>query len=589
MSKSLSGRFLYEWQLDALTSWLKCGRRGVIEAVTGSGKTDMALEAIADAKRRELFVMVVVPSRVLVEQWHGRLEQRFPEFTIGRLGDSKHDQPTDCDILVTTRHSASTHKPKPPTETGGLLIADECHGFGGGVLRRSLRPEFQERLGLTATLERSDDAVEKILLPYFGGVCYRYGFAEAIKDGVCAQPRVAFLAVDLNQKERDDYIAIEKQLIDARTVLRSIPDMPTAFGEFLSVVGYLAEKDAGPNGRAANDYLKAFSKRREIVASSTSKHEALGRLAPAIKGADGALIFTETVRASNHAVNRLDPYLEIELITGDTGRSARTAILDDLRSRRVDAVAAPRVLDEGIDVPNANLGIVVSASRTRRQMIQRMGRILRRKESGNGARFVIIFAADTLEDPRVREDRDGFLDEIESISESIHIFRQTEFDHITRFLDYTGPDDPVDPTRITSESVLSSGGAVWSDALVDEGDEILAERLIDYLGADRLYATLSYLCWPKPTWLHQWSWENFEVADHAASDYLQLDEIVLPKLSKAKPKKKVLSTGERPLVMVGVGKEFALRCTGCGVTSTPTPFKYQVREQTVDCACEPDY
>jgi superfamily II DNA or RNA helicase len=45
-------RYLYEWQLDALTAWLACGRRGVVEAVTGSGKTDMALAAIDDAHRR---------------------------------------------------------------------------------------------------------------------------------------------------------------------------------------------------------------------------------------------------------------------------------------------------------------------------------------------------------------------------------------------------------------------------------------------------------------------------------------------------------------------------------------------------------
>ena len=90
-------------------------------------------------------------------------------------------------------------------------------------------------------------------------------------------------------------------------------------------------------------------------------------------------MFTETVRAANHAINRLDPLVSIDLITGSTARRQRREILDDLRVRRLDAVAAPRVLDEGVDVPDANLGIVMSASRTRRQMIQRMGRILRRK------------------------------------------------------------------------------------------------------------------------------------------------------------------------------------------------------------------
>src|SRR6202163_1351542 len=93
-------RELYRWQLDALVSWLRRGRRGVIEAVTGSGKTDLAIAAAADALRRGRFVLVVVPSRVLMEQWHGRLAAALPDARIGRLGDSGKDVPTACDVLV---------------------------------------------------------------------------------------------------------------------------------------------------------------------------------------------------------------------------------------------------------------------------------------------------------------------------------------------------------------------------------------------------------------------------------------------------------------------------------------------------------
>src|SRR5215510_3934801 len=124
-------RELYRWQLDALVHWLRCGRRGVIEAVTGSGKTDVAIAAAADALRRGRFVLVLVPSRVLMEQWHSRLTLALPAARIGRLGDSGRDRPDDCDVLVATRHSAAAYKPAPPTGSGGLLIADECHGLGG--------------------------------------------------------------------------------------------------------------------------------------------------------------------------------------------------------------------------------------------------------------------------------------------------------------------------------------------------------------------------------------------------------------------------------------------------------------------------
>ena len=125
---------LYRWQLDALVSWLRCGRRGVIEAVTGSGKTDVAIVAATEALRRRRFVLVVVPSRVLMEQWHGRLQAALPHARIGRLGDAGRDTSDSCDVLVATRHSAAAHKPIPPGDNGGLLIADECHGLGGRVL-----------------------------------------------------------------------------------------------------------------------------------------------------------------------------------------------------------------------------------------------------------------------------------------------------------------------------------------------------------------------------------------------------------------------------------------------------------------------
>src|SRR6185295_9782158 len=118
---AVADRELYRWQLDALVSWLRCGRQGVIEAVTGSGKTDVAIAAAADAIRRGRFVLVLVPSRVLMEQWHGRLTLALPTARIGRLGDSGRDGPADCDVLVATRHSAAAHRPVPG-EAGGLLI-----------------------------------------------------------------------------------------------------------------------------------------------------------------------------------------------------------------------------------------------------------------------------------------------------------------------------------------------------------------------------------------------------------------------------------------------------------------------------------
>jgi xanthosine utilization system XapX-like protein len=115
------------------------------------------IAAASDALRRGRFVLVLVPSRVLMEQWHTALRAALPEARIGRLGDDGRDTAESCDVLVATRHSAAAYKPIPPGAAGGLLIADECHGLGGKTLRRALLPAYEERLGLTATLERGDD------------------------------------------------------------------------------------------------------------------------------------------------------------------------------------------------------------------------------------------------------------------------------------------------------------------------------------------------------------------------------------------------------------------------------------------------
>jgi superfamily II DNA or RNA helicase len=580
-------RELYRWQLDALVSWLRCGRRGVVEAVTGSGKTDIAIAAASDALRRGRFVLVIVPSRVLMEQWHGRLRAAIPEARIGRLGDSGKDNPESCDVLVATRHSAAAYKPVPPGTDGGLLIADECHGLGGGILRRALLPQYEERLGLTATLERSDDAVTDLLLPYFGGICDRYGFEQAIADGVCARPRVAFVGVDLSVEERAEYLATEQQLVNARQHLRLVQDMPLEpFGDFLAAVAHLAERDAGADGRAAREYLDAFSKRRQIVAQTSGKYELLHKLAPAIKAADGALVFTETVRAANHAINRLDPLVAIDLITGSTARGQRRDILDDLRVRKLDAVAAPRVLDEGIDVPDANLGIVMSASRTRRQMIQRMGRILRRKRPGVAARFVIMFAKDTLEDPAYRIERDGFLDEIERISEATQVFDGAQFGDLDTFLALPGPDVVPEPERLESyeraaAAALAGPGLTLLDDMVD--------ALADGLGVEVAYAFLSFARRHQPG-VYREAIRRLGVRlrqpERDTSPYLEVEIADLPRIAKPRVATKRLSTGQAPLEIARIGASWRISCTGCGETSDPVQFRWQVLDQTVACRCE---
>ena len=225
------------------------------------------------------------------------------------------------------------------------------------------------------------------------------------------------------------------------------------------------------------------------------------------------------------------------------------------------------MLDEGIDVPDANLGVVMSASRTRRQMIQRMGRILRRKRSGVAARFVIMFAKDTLEDPSNRFERDGFLDEIERISEGSGVFDSTKFEALDVFLAAPGPSVVPEPEYVEHE-----GGAIDPSVDVEVAYALLAftnRQHMDHARITDLQRLEPRL--PKPT--------------EAAPQYLELSLSNLPPVATPKVAPKRLSTGEVALEIARVGDAWRISCTGCGEASPLVQFRWQVLDQTVHCRC----
>jgi hypothetical protein len=297
------------------------------------------------------------------------------------------------------------------------------------------------------------------------------------------------------------------------------------------------------------------------------------------------LVFTETVRAANHAINRLDPLVSIDVITGTTARGQRREILEDLRDRKLDAVAAPRVLDEGIDVPDANLGVVMSASRTRRQMIQRMGRILRRKRTGVAARFVIMFAKDTLEDPAQRFERDGFLDEIERIADATGIFDSTNLPQLDAFLAEPGPEIVPDPEHLERYDRAAAAAGVRSGMATDD---TLVESLAGALGVEVAYALLTFARGDRASSQYEPAIRRLAARlpqPSTTATYLELEIGDLPRITKPRVKPKQLSTGQVALEIARIGDAWRISCTGCGEGSPPVQFRWQVLDQTVPCRC----
>jgi superfamily II DNA or RNA helicase len=196
---------------------------------------------------------------------------------------------------------------------------------------------------------------------------------------------------------------------------------PEPFGIFMREVSRLA-RSAGAGARAAGFYLSAFSKRRQVLARANAKFLYLADLAPAIEAADATILFTQTRHAAERAIEVAQQAgIAGESLHAELDPSERQETFDNFREGTSRLIAAPKLLDEGVDVPDADLAIVLASSRSRRQMIQRMGRVIRKKWDGRRARMVIMYIAGTSEDPEEGAHED-FIEFVLSAADDVAVF-----------------------------------------------------------------------------------------------------------------------------------------------------------------------
>lgn len=475
---------LRPWQNQALDAWRARGRRGVVQAVTGAGKTRVGVGAIAEALAAGRRAVVIAPSLVLVRQWVSAIASLLPGVAVSEvLGD-----PRPWRVLVTTVQAAM-RRPAVPYGERALLVADECHRCGAEGFAQALRSGFDWRLGLTATLERGDDG-DDVLAAYFGGVVLDLGYREALAGDLIAPFRFAHVSVPLLPREQRDYDELTDGLRAARDRLIMGYDIPgEPISAFLRAVSDLAQDRAvGGAGGLARHYMKLFSDRRTLLAETPVKMVALGALSPAVKASGGTIVFTQTKEAGLRAAQALsNEGCATASVHGDLDKDLREERIELFRTGSVIGLTAPRVLDEGVDVPEADLGIVTAANRSRRQMIQRLGRVLRRSP-GKVARFVVLYAEGTVEDPYSRGRIPGFYDDCLPFAEEARRFdlARGQLDELLEFLGVDGlpvgsSSDPA-PSRAAGEGeVLQASPAALEppggreDDQGEADDELLDE------------------------------------------------------------------------------------------------------------------
>lgn len=427
--------YLWQWQAEALDAWHHSGCRGVVEAVTGAGKTLIGITATFEAFRQGIKVLVLVPTAELQTQWQQKLLETIPQAVIGTLGNGRSDSLGSCDVLVAIINSA-TSQILLKDHSQGMLIADECHRYAAATFAKALQNGFKYRLGLTATYQRPDNANELVLDPYFGGVVFQLWYDRALRDGVIAHFDVAFVGVTLTDSERKTYQEASSAVSKLGMSLKTKLELQHApFEQFMRAVQQLAgrKQDPSPVVFMARKYLDSVVKRQRILTNAKHKMAVLEGIAPVIAESHGTLVFSQTVDSSTQATELLSRAgIETRAVSSESKPHERRGAMQLFANGIAKVLCAPRILDEGIDVPDSDLAVVLSGSKQPRQTIQRLGRIIRRKPDGRHGRFVVLYAKNTIEDEE-RNKKQQF-GQILPSARRIADFDQTQIRELRRFL-----------------------------------------------------------------------------------------------------------------------------------------------------------
>ena len=373
---------LYPHQKEALQHWHAAGRRGLVVLPTGAGKTLVGLFALSAARRDTL---IVVPTLDLLHQWYALARAAFPDLELGLMGGGYHEI---CSLTIATYDSAARHIDRLGNRFG-LLICDEAHHlpaeFYRCIAEFSLAPY---RLGLSATPERGDN--KHLDFPtLLGPVVYRKTPQELAGD-VLAPFQVRTIPVELSPSERLDY---ERLLAERDNFLR---ENNIRLGSLEGWNRFVMRSAGTSAGRRA---MLAHREARRIAHAAPAKLRALAAVLASHR-TEKTVIFTD----DNATAYEVSQRFLIPCITHQTRVKERQAILEYFKSGDYTALVSSRVLNEGVDVPDAAIGVVMSGTGSNREFIQRLGRILRRSKDKQAILYEIV-ARDTREEHVLRRRR----------------------------------------------------------------------------------------------------------------------------------------------------------------------------------------
>ncbi len=371
--------------MEALDAWTE-GLRGIAAVVTGAGKTMFAQMCML--RFRHLHpngrFLIIVPTLALLDQWYVSLREDLgvSQGCIATYsGESRPAEAATINLMVA--NTARTYAPRLARDHSTMLIVDECHRVSSPANSSALQGLYAASLGISATPERQyDDMFEKILVPALGPIIYRYDYETALSDGVIVPFELVNIESKMSAEEQAQYDTASR-------------DIARAFRQL-------------EEGAISKQAIAVKLRRRARISMMSSCRIPIAIRLVEDNRHDRTLIFHESIQWAR-------TIQEILTARGVNAALYHSRISPELRRDNLrlyrrgvfDVLVTCRALDEGINVPETTIAIIVSSTASYRQRIQRLGRVLRPAHGKNQATVYTIYAT-REEARRLLEETRGF-------------------------------------------------------------------------------------------------------------------------------------------------------------------------------------
>jgi len=392
---------LYDWQKECLEKWHENNCRGIINVATGAGKTILALAAVKTLEEKLyksyrnicLKVKIIVPKIFLAGQWLKALTDilnvRRDEIGLyyGKLKETE-TRKYMIYVLNSARYSVSTHILNDHKNNCHImLICDECHHFGSTENSKifDFMPYIDNSrfysLGLSATPDLNNPALSKCL----GDEIYKYGFDMAVKTGVVSDYNVFNISLDFSSDESDEYNILTDRLNMFITNIIKLKPYLKKYkkDKFYTELKKLAAAGLGKISAYASSTLVTLYRRKEIVYLAQSRIFCTEELIKKLPN-NKIIVFAERISAVDELYDRLrksGANINVGKYHSEMGDEARKLALERYKNGEINVLLSCRALDEGLNVPETDTGIIMSSTGSIRQRIQRIGRVLRKNNS----------------------------------------------------------------------------------------------------------------------------------------------------------------------------------------------------------------